>query len=92
MVGWLVVWNIFYFFHILGIIIQIDFHMFRGVGIFKLLNMSVQVPKIRKVVLVNITLTIKIDHKKQRIYNFKLEAFMPWFVAKRLLYDFDKFV
>ena len=44
------------FFHILGIIIQIDFHIFRGVGIFKFLNKSVQVPKIRKVVLVNITL------------------------------------
>ena len=26
---WLVVWNMFYFFHILGIIIPIDFHMFQ---------------------------------------------------------------
>ena len=42
-------------------------------------------------ILVNLTLTIKIDHNNQRIYNFKLEAFMPRFVAKRLLYDFDKF-
>ena len=32
--GWLVVWNIFLFFHILGIIIQTDYIVFfRGVGI-----------------------------------------------------------
>lgn len=43
-------------------------------------------------ILVNLTLTIKIDHNKQRIYSFKLDTFMSWFVAKRLLYDFDKFV
>ena len=43
-------------------------------------------------ILVNLTLTIKIDHNKQRIYSFKLDTSMSWFVAKRLLYDFDKFV